>query len=123
MVAKKGGGWEVIEHNIIGPGDSTIKHGYFKVSVKNFTTDYKGRLILTFFNNQLMWIWGYPQDWESYKVDLEKKYNEKLFIGYEETIEGRLIFRVYKDYKKEIYVAWEDKCLSEIQNNWIDKYT
>jgi len=96
----------------MGPGDSTIKHGYFHVSAKKFTTGFKGKLHLMFFNNQLMSILGYPQNWESYKVGLEKKYKEKLFIGYEKTIEGRLIFRIHKDYKKEIYVAWEDAWLN-----------
>jgi hypothetical protein len=76
-----------------------------------------------FFNNQLMWIWGYPHDWNAYKVGMEKKYKEKLFIGYEKTIDGRLIVRVYKDYKEDIYVAWEDKCLVELQNEWIGKYS
>jgi hypothetical protein len=123
LVAMKGGSWEVVDHETIGPGDCTIKRGFLTVSVANLTKDFDGRLRLEFFNNQLAEIWGYPNDWNAYKGEMEKKYKDKFFIGYEKTTEDRLVVRVYKDYKKEIYVAWEDKCLVELQNKWIEKHS
>ena len=123
LVDSKGGSWEVIEHNTIGPGDSTINHGYLKVSATKLTKDFGGKLQLMFFNNKLAWIWGYPLDWSVFKGKMEERYKEKIFVGYEKTIDNYLIVRVHKDYKERIYVAWEDKCLTELQSSWIEKYS
>jgi len=121
-VAKRKGMWRVIEKNGTSPSDKRPPYEYIRVVSDLFDgSTYSGSLVLIFYNDLLMAVWFYPEDWESYKksIAMDKHVEEDSW----ENITGNVRAWIKRDHTGKRYMAWEDVTLSEAMQDWLEKFS
>jgi len=122
-INQKNGTWTIIENNKLAKNDKRPRYEIFTVSTNAFKDNkIAGITVLEFFNNRLMSVTFYPNNWTKYKKYLEKKNINILNNQWKDTKNGVTI-RINEDNQKKHYFETEDTTLIKEYNDWIAKYS
>ena len=109
----------VVEASDLPEGDKRPRFSVLRWSVDAF--EYRGvvgELQVSFFNDQLMSVWFFPEAPGS----LPEVFGEAGATGAEEGARDGLRVRIGSDYRGKPYIAYEDSALVEAMEAWISKY-
>lgn len=120
--------WEVIEQSSLKPQDRRPPFNIYRVSIKNYVhLGVSGELQVKFFNNRLLSTWFYPETFDRYVLLLKDKEGLTFQEGQDGSRDAMIVPHthvwVYKDYKEQLYIGWEDIRLARELGLWIKRYS
>ena len=122
IVKNNNGDWKVIESSTLEKTDLRPPYSYVRIVSNNFFEKrFPGKTNLIFFNDRLMTVLFYPNDWSKYEKYLYPNQATKK-DGWKKT-NGNLQIRINRNYNGDRYISWEDIKLSSEMRNWIAKYS
>lgn len=117
--------WSITEHTTLEKGDLRPRYELLTLETTIFKANgFTGKTNLVFFNNQLMSVIFYPDNWNNYKIYLKEV--KKISLNQKDQWRAKnegVYMAINKDFNDRYYFLWEDMALKEEITIWIRKYS
>ena len=124
VVVKNDGEWHVVENTESPASDKRPPYQYVRVTTNVFEdSNFNGVSTLVFYNDQLMAVWFYPDDWDGYEKHLSLDRGINIDKDSWERVSNNIRNWIGVDYTGKKYIAWEDVGLSKAMKEWLQKHS
>lgn len=113
----------VIENSKLSDTDARPEFSIYTVMLPDYKIgNITGKIKARFFNNRLMSVWFYPNDYDGFEKLLKERYDIHL-KNREKTIINCVEINRWTDFEGNEYFGWSDVKLVKEQNDWISKHS